>query len=233
MEYTHFGNNVQFLRESKGLKQSQMLDTIGYPRTTWNNYEKNKSTPNLDDLIKIARFFGVTETELLHVDLSKVPKNLNESPSVSIIDTRRRDKHVLIQGIPYYNISATAGVVSLFSQSSKYIPSSHIVIPNMPKCDGAIPVSGDSMYPLIKHGDTVLYKTLNDKESILWGGMYVVMIVHNGDEIFFVKYVQKSDKPGYARFVSYNDHHQPVEFPMDSITAIAEVKATIRINNAL
>ncbi len=136
-----------------------------------------------------------------------------------------------IQGVPFYNVHATAGVIGLFSNRDKYVPIDHIHIPNMPKCDGALPITGDSMYPLLKSGDIVLYKEVKDKRNIIWGEMYLVAIVHHGDEFFFVKYIQKGDNDGHAKFVSQNSHHQPVEFPIDSISALGLIKASIRINS--
>ena len=36
-----------------------------------------------------------------------------------------------------------------------------IVIPNIPVCDGAVYVSGDSMYPILKSGDIVGFKSIH------------------------------------------------------------------------
>lgn len=58
------------LRESKSLKQTEMKAVLGIERTTWNNYENGVSKPNVDGLTAIAKFFGISETDLLHTDLS-------------------------------------------------------------------------------------------------------------------------------------------------------------------
>lgn len=146
----------------------------------------------------------------------------------------RTDGKKEIQLIPLYEIKATAGVVDLLTDTlrQRQIPLDYIQIPNMPKCDGALPITGDSMYPLLKSGDIVLFKEVHDKSNIIWGEMYLAAIKHNGDEFFFSKYIQKSEREGYARFVSENRHHQPVEFPIDSIIALALIKASIRFQSA-
>lgn len=64
-----FSRNVKFLREKKGLKQSEMQEQCGFPRSTWNNYETGKSKPGLEDLIKISQYFGVSESQLLHTEI--------------------------------------------------------------------------------------------------------------------------------------------------------------------
>lgn len=80
MKNIFFGKNLKILREEMGLKQSQMLDIIGFNQTTWNNYELGKSFPKFLDLIKISKFFDKNEYDLIHTDLQKVSfvQNLHE-----------------------------------------------------------------------------------------------------------------------------------------------------------
>jgi transcriptional regulator with XRE-family HTH domain len=65
-----FASNVKYLRESKGLKQADMLGTLGIKQSTWNGYEKGISTPTLNQLIAISDFFGISEGDILHQDLT-------------------------------------------------------------------------------------------------------------------------------------------------------------------
>jgi transcriptional regulator with XRE-family HTH domain len=64
-----FGKNLQFLRKEKKLRQHQMYDSLRFSRTTWSNYEKCRTAPSLDGLIKISRFFGVSLDELIAEDI--------------------------------------------------------------------------------------------------------------------------------------------------------------------
>ena len=63
------------------------------------------------------------------------------------------------------------------------------------------------MYPLLKSGDIVLYKQLRDINDIFWGDMYLLSIDIDGEEYVTVKYIQKSDRAGYVKLVSQNQHH--------------------------
>lgn len=132
--------------------------------------------------------------------------------------------------LPLYDLEATAGVFEVFAENPQSIPIDHITIPNLPKCDGALYIRGDSMYPLLKSGDIVAYKTIHDKYNIIWGEMYLIHILHNGDEYFFCKFLKRSSREGYAELISHNQHHQSTEFPFESIKALAMVKASIRFN---
>ncbi len=144
----------------------------------------------------------------------------------------RTDRNVEKQNIPLYNIEATLGLVSLFTETHNYIPIDFINIPNLPRCDGAIYVTGDSMYPLLKSGDIVLYKQIIDiKNDIFWGEMYLISIEVDGDEYIAVKYIHKSNKEGYIKLASHNPDHAEKEIPFTKVRALAFIKASIRINS--
>lgn len=127
-----------------------------------------------------------------------------------------------------------AGLVPLFNDNKAFRPIDHISIPHLPKCDGAIYVTGDSMYPLLKSGDIVLYKEIYDiPNGIFWGEMYLVSVDINGEEYVTVKYLQRAATAGNVLLVSENKHHQEKEVEMDKIRALALVKASIRMNAML
>lgn len=144
----------------------------------------------------------------------------------------RTDTTVESQQIPLYDLEAVAGLVPLFGDTRSQKPVDHISIPHLPKCDGAVYVTGDSMYPLLKSGDIVMYKQLQDiKNEIFWGEMYLLGLDVGGEEYITVKYIRKAKKAGFVILASHNPDHQDKEIEIDKIKALALVKATIRINS--
>lgn len=144
----------------------------------------------------------------------------------------KTDNSMNYQQIPLYDIEATAGLIPLFTESTNNVPLDYITIPNLPKCDGAIYVTGDSMYPLLKSGDIVLYKEIRDIENeIFWGEMYLLSVEMSGEEFVMVKYIQKAENAQFVKLVSQNKHHQDKEVEVSKIRALALVKASIRINS--
>lgn len=133
--------------------------------------------------------------------------------------------------ITLYDVEAAANLKTLFDNKDQNILG-QISIPNIPKCDGAVYVKGDSMYPLLKSGDIVAYKVIPvDMRHIFFGEMYLVSIDMDGDEYLTVKYVNHSDKgEDWIKLVSYNQYHQPKDFPLSSVRAMALVKLSIRMN---
>lgn len=133
--------------------------------------------------------------------------------------------------ITLYDVEAAANLKTLFDKKDQNILG-QINIPNIPKCDGAVYVKGDSMYPLLKSGDIVAYKEVPlEMSHIFFGEMYLVSIDLDGDEYLTVKYVQHSEKgEDWIKLVSYNQNHQPKDFPLSSVRAMALVKLSIRMN---
>ena len=134
------------------------------------------------------------------------------------------------QLVPLYNTQASAGLARIFSDSPSVLD--YISIPNLPRSDGAIYITGDSMYPLLKSGDIVIYKKINDiKNSLLWGEMYLLSFLVDDDDFTMVKYIHKSDQGDeYITLVSQNQHHQAKDIAINTITALALIKASIRFN---
>lgn len=135
--------------------------------------------------------------------------------------------------VPLYNIDAAANLRTIFDNKNQNIIDS-IKIPDLPICDGAIYIRGDSMYPLLKAGDIVIYKEALDLSYIIYGEIYLIDYTINGDDYLVCKYVKRSEIQGHIKLVSYNQHHDPMDIPItDCIRAMALVKASIRLNTMI
>lgn len=159
--------------------------------------------------------------------LKEMPIQL-ATPKVQAQFPLRSDRTVEMQAIPLYELDATAGLAALFDENTRQLPLSYLQIPDLPPCDGALYVRGDSMYPLLKSGDIVLYKEVHNSANILYGEMYLLSFTLDGDNFISIKYIQRSDQPGMVRLVSHNPHHQPKDIPTDAIRTLALIKASVR-----
>lgn len=143
------------------------------------------------------------------------------------ISGKSRDSVVSEQSVPLYGVEATAGIMAQGDMSDYIID--HISIPHMPKVDGALVVTGDSMYPIIKSGDIVLYKVFQDFRHIIYGQMYLVSVTMEGDTLVLVKYVYKVEgADDFILLVSENKHHEPFKVPLSSVRSLALIKGSIR-----
>ena len=129
--------------------------------------------------------------------------------------------------IPIYELTATAGFMAVYQDLSAGI-ADYLTIPNLPPVDGAIYARGDSMSPLISSGDIVIFKKVEPVSSnILWGHIYIVSYVLDGDEFTVLKYIRRSTREGYISLESFNTRYDPQDIPASSIVALALVKASI------
>ncbi len=154
---------------------------------------------------------------------------LNSATPVAV-DQRfslKTDRNLTSQDIPLYDFDASAGLVAIFNNHNIQ-PEDFLRIPNLPPVDGAIYVRGESMSPLLKSGDIVMYKKKElSIDSILWGEIYLLSFDYDGDSYTAVKYIRKADEPGKIRLASFNPSFAPKDIPLSSVTALALVKASL------
>ena len=185
-------------------------------------------------LKRFLQDFRIQRTALISNSQSpgKVCNRIDRAiPAIKEQFSLRTDRTIGMQSVPLYELDATAGLVALFDGTTRQVPVSHLQIPDLPPCDGALYVRGDSMYPLLKSGDIILYKEIpHATSSILWGEMYLLSFTLDGEDYITIKYIQKADDDRFVRLVSHNPHHSPKDIPADSIQALALVKASVRFN---
>ena len=218
---------VKLIRKKLGMTQEQLAQRLGVGKTALSMIETGKSRLSTRNRNILVQELNVNPDWLDTGD----GEIFNADPSLSASYEHSSGNLLPLQSIPLYSIEATAGLVPLFEQKEAHNPINYIHIPNLPKCDGAVYVAGDSMYPLLKSGDIVLYKQLHNLEDIFWGDMYLLSIDIDGEEYVTFKYIQRSERDGFIRLVSQNPHHADKDVQLSRIRAIALVKASIRMNS--
>ena len=219
------GQRLKLIRKELNMTQEQLAQHLGIGKAALSMIETGKAGLSTRNRNILVQDFNANPE---WVDNGK-GKMFNAEPDFTPY-THRTDKSLPLQSVPLYSIEGTAGLVPIFAEGSTAQPINYIHIPNLPKCDGAIYVVGDSMYPLLKSGDIILYKQLRDVRDVFWGDMYLLSIDMDGEEYITVKYVQKSEHEGYIRLVSQNQHHADKEIEVSRIRAIALIKASVRMH---
>jgi phage repressor protein C with HTH and peptisase S24 domain len=222
--------------EYLGKTRYKISQETGISEAVLNNIDKNKNKASIDVVERILNNYIVFNSEWLVTGKGSMLKsgdkpqdNIVSGPEISIYKLKTDYFGVERQVIPLYEIEASAGLALLFSNQSQQIPIDHIILPNAPKCDGAMYIRGDSMYPLLKAGDIACYKTIHSLENVIIGEKYILDISNGDDDYLTVKYVHKSEKgEEYFKLVSENKHHADRDIHKSTVRALAMVKATIR-----
>lgn len=180
-----------------------------------------KSYPELN-----VDFFMMDDQDML---LNQSSMEVTAEKEFVLRTDRRQDS----QDIPIYELSAAASLTTVFQGHPNIL--GHLKIPNMPKSDGALYVTGDSMYPLLKSGDIAIYRQIRDlSEGIVFGEMHIISAIIDGDITTVIKFIQKSEKgEDWIRLVSQNTYHAPRDIHMSKVMAAALVKGSVRINSMM
>lgn len=213
---------IKLFLKHLGVGQNSFESNVGWS----NGYINNTKNISADKLLSVINEYPqldiawlltgegdmIKQDDVLRVHNPPYPESINENVVV-----------------PLYDIEAAANLTMTMDNEKENVIA-YISLPNMPTVDGAVSVRGDSMYPIIKSGDIVVFKWVSSPEYITFGEMYLISYMWDYDKHVTVKYVKRSQQPGYITLVSYNTHHDPIDIPISSIQSIALVKVSIRYN---
>lgn len=228
-------NVLEIVKRAKlamGFKtDAQLAAFLGISRSTLSNWCARNSIDfpllltKLKDLdynwLLVGKGKPVRERKICNTDLV--------AGEIEILHNPKTPDAMKDRSVSLYDITAAANLRTLLANKHQYVVG-QIQIPSIPVCDGAVYISGDSMYPILKSGDIVGFKEISSFSNVIYGEMYLVSFNIDGDEYLAVKYVNRSDVEGCIKLVSYNLHHEPMDLPFASIQAMAIVKFSIRKN---
>lgn len=214
------------LDNQKGLTKINLADALHIKPSKFSEILNGRMLAGTDIMWALTEKYNIS-AEWLLTGVGAMLKSIEKPNEITNDFSLRTDKHIEIQDIPLYNFDAAAGLVTIFNQH-QIEPDNYIRIPDIPPVDGAIYVKGESMSPLIKNGDVVMFKKKEvNIDNILWGEIYILSFMNDGDSYTAVKYLRQSDRPDCIRLESFNPDFPPKDIPMSSITALAIVKASL------
>lgn len=65
----YLAQNLKYLREQKGVNQNKMADALGISQSAVGNWEQNHRKPDIEMIVRLAEYFGVTLDDLVLRDL--------------------------------------------------------------------------------------------------------------------------------------------------------------------
>lgn len=189
------------IRTDLGLTQQQLADKLGVTKRTVQNWEGGATITKSAEL-------------LLHGLVNK-----NGPISVHSNDDGK--------GIPVYpGVFTTAGNAGIFRDLHDETPLFYIDAKEIEDCDYGIRVTGDSMYPLIKHGDYAACKTVLNMNVIMYGEKYHIVT----PDYSTVKYIwPHPSKEDHFLLVPHNKSVPETPMPKSEIIRIGFVKAWVTL----
>ena len=214
---------ILWFAETLGISKREFYSIIGVSRGTL----ESKTGITEDVVAKFLAAYPNVSVQWLMTGDGPVMQEKEQKFVSNHTFRLKSDRSIDSQEIPLYDFDASAGLVAIFN-NHHVEATDYLRIPNLPPVDGAIYVRGESMSPLLKSGDIVMYKKKElSIDSILWGEIYLLSFVSDGDTYTAVKYIRKSERPDCVCLASFNPAFAPMDVPMSAITALALVKASL------
>ncbi len=203
--------NLKYLRKNRKLSQQDLADTLEIPRTTLGDYERGKTEPNIETLIRLSTLYKVNLDQLITSDLSlqdyEIIKNKNLRVLAISVDQENNGNIELV------DTKAEAGYLESFSDPQYIRDLPKIQFPNIPEGTfRGFEINGESMLPM-ESGSIVicsyvesLNQIKNDKTYIIVGkseGLVYKRVLRNNERRSLILI---SDNPVYAPYeISYEE----------------------------
>lgn len=103
------------LRKERGISQRNMADEFNVSQSTYNNWENSNTQPSIEQLIALARFFGVSVDYLVG--------NSDDAGTISYISTLSPDERRILDvysSLPSSLKTAFVTILNAVSDNDKY-----------------------------------------------------------------------------------------------------------------
>jgi len=219
--------NLNYLRKKRKISQQVLADEMNLPRTTLGDYERGKTEPNIEMLIKLADYFDVGVDDLLRKNLSHQDLEIlrNKDLRVLAISVDANDKG----NIELVDTKAEAGYLESF-QNPEYIRElPKINFPNIPQGTfRGFEINGDSMLP-IEPGSIIICQYIEKLKSIKDDRTYIVVSKQDG---LVYKRVKLDHKKQRLILKSDNDAYLPYDISFDEIDEVWQYYAHLSFSDS-
>jgi transcriptional regulator with XRE-family HTH domain len=206
-----FSERIKQYRKEKGLTQKELADIIGVKHTALSNWETNIAKPDIDTIIKLSNYFGISIDNLvLGVESNKIIAQ-------NIIQEQQADYNLAPDNksyIPITDINAAAG--SGWFNGDNITTIDKICLPNNLLRGGtylAVRIKGDSMSPTLQDGGFLIIRLLDRTEWAHMPNEHVYVVSDREGKTFAKRlknryqkgfYVLMSDNPDKASYPNFN-----------------------------
>ena len=220
-------SNLRYLRKKDKLSQGELADEFSIARTTMGDYERGKTEPNLEMLVKISKKFDVRIHDLILNNLSfnELEVARNNGLRVLAISVDKENN----ENIELVDTKAEAGYLDSFNDPEYIRELPKISFPNIPEGTfRGFEIHGDSMLPM-ESGSIVICSYVENLSQIKEDRTYVIISKENGLVYKRIKKIKEAQK---LVLVSDNDAYIPYEINYSDVSEIWQYYAHLSFSDA-
>lgn len=214
--------NLRHLRRKKQMSQQNFADVLGIPRTTYSEYEKGNTEPNLKMLGRMCEELNVSMDRLVNTDLTldnlEVFRNKELRILAMTVDIEGRNQIELVE------TKAEAGYMSGMADPEYISDLPRISVPSL---QGgryrAFEISGDSMLPM-ESGSIIICRLVESLKDIKDDKTYII-ITHKDGVVY--KRIRRVDTESRLIAFSDNERYTPYTIAYEDIQEIWRYHAHI------
>jgi transcriptional regulator with XRE-family HTH domain len=210
-----FHENLRYLRKKRKLSQGNLAQDLGIPRTTLGDYERGKTEPNIEMLIKIADYYKVDLNKLIRSNLSHedLVTIQNKDFKVLAITVDKENK----ENVELVRTKAEAGYLESFADPEYISDLPKLSFPGIPSGTfRAFEIQGDSMLPL-ESGTVIICQYVEKLKEIKSDKTYIIVSKNEG---LVYKRVRLDNKAKKLVLISDNDAYLPYEISFSDIDEV-------------
>lgn len=194
----------------RNMRQADLCQTTGIPKSAMSQYISGAFEPKQDRVSSISKALNVSEAWLMGYDVPMQREDYSPTEKTNL-DPVPQNK---VRMIPVFNsVSAGFGAYA----SNEIVDYAPIYIESDSEANDTIciNVTGDSMYPKIENGDTIV---IHKQTSVDSGSIAVVLVDKEEGLVKKVTY-----GPDWIELHSINPMYQPQRFEGSEVTRIQVV----------
>jgi transcriptional regulator with XRE-family HTH domain len=223
---TKLASNLKYLRKKGKISQGELAEEFEVARTTMGDYERGKTEPNLEMLIRMSQKFDVAIDELITHDLTHNELEIVRHDGLRVLAISvDQDNN---ENIELVDTKAEAGYLDSF-QDPEYIRDlPKISFPNIPSGTfRGFEIRGDSMLPM-ESGSIVLCSYVEQIDQIKDGKTYVVVSEEQG--LVYKRVINKKEDSKLI-LSSDNESYVPYEINYKDVSEVWQYYAHLSFSD--
>ncbi len=218
MAQSFAGQNLKYLRKSKGMTQEEFAAKLQIKRSLLGAYEEERAEPRLDVLEIVSDQFGISLDELLRRDLSE--------SGGSYVDKRRQQKMGSgANPIHFVPVKAAAGYLAGYADEEFIDELNTFTLPMLGSGQfRAFEIIGDSMLPT-PSGSIIVGQKADCLEDVKTNAACIV--VSRSEGIVFKRVSRSGKDKSKVTLTSDNPAYQPYEVNAEDILELWQAQLVI------